>query len=92
MGRRPYLLHKSVDNKEEQEMTSRRLQKSQHQPVSDRAKSKRASRLVKVNKHSLSTLTTKSDPTTKISYRKQGGDNPVNYSDSWGFLQTNLYY
>ena len=73
-------------------MTSRRLQKSQHQPVSDLAKSKRASRLVKVNKQSPSTLTTKSDPTTKISYRMQGGDNPANYSDSWEFLQTNLYY
>ena len=82
MGRRPYLLHRSVDNKEEQEMTGRRLQKSQHQPVSDLAKSKRASRLVKVNKQSPSTLTTKSGPTTKISYRKQGGDNPANYSDS----------
>ena len=92
MGRRPYLLHRSVDNKKEQEMTSRRLQKSQHQPVSDLAKSKRASRLVKVNKQSPSTLTTKSDLTTKISYRKQGGDNPVNYSDSWEFLQNNLYY
>ena len=80
-------------------MTSRRLQKSQHQPVSDLVKSKRASRLVnlvKVNKQSPSTLTTKSDPTTKISYRKQGallgGDNPANYSDSLEFLQTNLYY
>ena len=108
MGRRPYLLHRSVDNKEEQEITSRRLQKSQHQPVSDLAKSKRASRLVKVNKQSPSTLTTKSDcentqvlreaitedddATTNISYRKQGGDNPANYSDSLEFLQTNLYY
>ena len=77
-------------------MTSRRLQKSQHQPVSDLAKSKRASRLVKVNKQSPSTLTTKSDPTTKISYSKQGallgGDNLANYSDSLEFLQTNLYY
>ena len=82
MGRRPYLLHRSVDNKEEQEMTSRRLQKSQHQPVSDLAKSKRASQLVKVNKQLPSTLTTKSGPTTKISYRKQGGDNPAKYSDS----------
>ena len=72
-------------------MTSRRLQKSQHQPVSDLAKSKRASRLVKVNNHSPSTLRTKSDPTTKISYRKQRGENPVNYSESWEFLQTNLY-
>ena len=63
-------------------MTSQQLQKSQHQPVSDLAKSKRASRLVKVNKKSPSTLTTKSDPTTKISYRKQRGDNSVYYSDS----------
>ena len=73
-------------------MTSQQLQKSQHQPVSDLAKSKRASRLVKVNKNSPSTLTTESDPTTKISYRKQGGNNPVTYSDSWEFLQTILYY
>ena len=73
-------------------MRSRRLQKSQHQPVSDLAKSKHASRLVKVNKQSPSTLKTKSDPTTKICYRKQRGDNPVHYSESWKFLQTNLYY
>ena len=73
-------------------MTRRRLQKSQHQPVSDLAKSKSTSRLVKVKKQSPSTLTTKSDLTTKISYRKQRGDNPVNYSESWEFLQTNLYY
>ena len=63
-------------------MTSQQLQKSQHQPVSDLAKSKRARRLVKVNKKSPSTLTTKSDPTNKISYRKQRRDNPVNHSDS----------
>ena len=73
-------------------MTIRRLRKSQQQPVSDLAMSKRASRLVKVNRQSPSTSTTKSDPTTKISYRKRGGDNPVNYSESWEFLQTNLYY
>ena len=61
-------MHRSVDNNEEQEMTSRQLRKSQHQPVSDLAKSKCASRLVKVE-----TSRNKKEPrcpTKAVSYEK----------------------
>ena len=64
---------------------------SQRHPVSDLAKSNRASRLVKVNRQIPSTPAN-SDPTTKTTYRKRVGDNEVNYSESWEFLKTYLYY